>query len=222
MVKKLPLGIAMLTELNQQATAITDSLAVITTMRKPDGAVSRTWTALNFGAGAGNSTDLKTIRDVGALLQSLDATQDDKNLVIDLAYQVFQMSSADAFHFVPMLVLCENGETIVEQNANVSDPSVSLDTGLTGVFSVKFGPLKIGRQIRENGADYWLSSITHDITAECRKYTKQMIRDQLNEVSIRELFSAGQTVTEGTDKTVYCNELFVLHYHLEETKIINL
>lgn len=216
------IGAVILEELTQNAQNILEGEAVVRQISKQDAAVTRTWTNAAFAAGAGNISQLKTIRDIGALIQSLDATQDNKNLIIDLAYVRYEVSCSGAFHFVPILALCENGETVATQSGNISDPKVDLDLGITGIFSNKFGTPMVSRRIRDNGANYWLTRGTFNITAECRKYTKQMIRDNLNEQSLKELFSIGHSVSEAEDQSVSVMELTVIQYHLEDTKIVNI
>ena len=219
---KAPLGVAILEEMNQRAQTTLEGKVLIWNRSRQDASVNRTWAFASFAAGAGNTSQLKQIRDVGALIQSLDATQDNKNLVIDLAYVRYELSCADAFHFVPILVLCENGETVTTISGTESDPKVDLDSGVAGIFSHKVGTPCVSRKIRDNDANYWLTRITHNITAECKKYTKAMIRDLLDEQTVKELFTAGHSVTQSAEQTVAVNELFVMHYHLEESKIANL
>lgn len=218
----LPIGQAVLAQISPNAAIREDIMSMIKGQNLLGKSIYRTWSTKSFASGVGKKCDYNVITNLGAIFQSLDAAEDDQNVVIDKAIQHYEISCADPFHFVPILILCENGETITEQKSDDTDPANDVDAGLTGMFSAKYGPISIGRLIRDNGDDWWIGRVTHDITAECRKYTKQMTRDQINENSIKELFSSAHTTTRQSEQTVAINELLIIHSHLEKAKIVRI
>lgn len=219
---RTPLGIAMLVNLSRQAQAVRERYAFLQGMYNPDNAVFRQFSSGSFIPGAGNTSCLKHVRDIGTIIQGLDAAEDNKQVVIDNAYQVIDLKCTNAFLFTPALALVENGESIAQQNGNESDAEVDLDGSINGVFSHKFGTMVISRRVQDNGADVWLANVTVDITAECKKYARQMIKDQLNEQPLKGLLAAGHTLTEAVAQTVTDYELLVIHYHMEDSKIVGI
>lgn len=219
---KLPIGIAALAQISPIAAIREDTIANFLGKDLLGKTITRTWYGHNFPAGAGNKCCLKQTTDIGAVIQALDASEDNQNIIIDKVVVLYQISSPNAFLFVPILALLENGESVSTTNGNDSDTVVVLNTAITGMFAHKFGPMIIGREIWDGANLYWLTTVTHDITAECIKYAKQMNRDLINEKSIKELVLAGQSVTELAEQDVDVKSLVVIHSHLNAQSIKNI
>jgi hypothetical protein len=171
--------------------------------------------------GAGKSVCMQTCFDLGAALIALDTTEDSMNLVIDLVNVHFKLHSSDPFHFVPVLVRAENGETFTTQTGDEKDTAIMLDAGLTGMFSAKYGRLMVCNMSQLTTGAIYQGQMTYDFTNECSKYIKSYNRNQAREETTNELLVTGQTVNLNNEQTVYVMFLVVIHYHLEKANLGN-
>lgn len=165
---------------------------------------------------AGDYCETKTVYDIGTVIQGLDSTEDNVQLVIDQVYVHYQLFSSSPYIYTPVLLLLENGEVLTRQTGSEVDPEVDIDAGVSGMYALKLGPFQVSNKRRETGSHYYANSFTHDLTEECKEYTRQMNRNIINEQTIKELLLAYHVYEATANIQIYLDYYLVIDYHLRK------
>jgi hypothetical protein len=207
----------------QNTKKAANAAALIRNYSKLDGASCTIWDAVTITPGAGENVGVDTAYSISTKLLTLDATEDNNNLVVDKATLWIECQSTDTlFTAFPFLVTMENGESISQTSGTDSDPESAIDTAITGQFVVQLGDPVFARIVLANDTYYYTAHTNLDVTQHVRKYMQHVAKARLEERNplALELGILNICSTDNKGTTFW----FAFHcvYHFEQSQILNI
>jgi hypothetical protein len=150
-----------------------------------------------------------------------DATEDDQQLICDLAIASFEAHATVPFTIVPFIVRLENGETIPTTDSDtVFDPKTAIDAACSalGNYAMKMGNPLNSKKIFSNGSPIYIANGSFDFSKEMKNFLRIYYQKQIDEES-NPIFQIGYFVLVGTANTaVNIDERWHDLYHFKTAK----